>query len=201
MGTDVVRLYDEFDRHVADAKAGKLSPHDKTTLLAAVTPERIASTNPINFRQAAGLGQSVDWNSQKGHEAEVALGNTFDKESIESRFQRARHWLEKYNSQSLMTVRDERNTQHISSMTPEAKAHVNQLYTALQSGISDLKEINALVYAIPKVSTASDEENKVLQRNFFKDVYQLLIGGDKGPRLSTLLWAMDRQRALDLLSV
>jgi len=41
----------------------------------------------------------------------------------------------------------------------------------------------------------------VRQRAFFKDVYNLLIGKDAGPRLSTFLWAANRETVLRLLDI
>lgn len=199
--TEVFRLYNEFDRCVAQAKAGKLSEYEMTAITTATSDSGFVEGTPINFRQAAGLGQSVDWRVDKALEAERALGNDFDVASVESRFKRARYWLEEFNRESMMRVRETQNAEYLATMSDEAKVKVRQLQDALSQGMSDLTEINSLVYAIPKVSTASEEENKVLQRSFFKDVYQLLIGGDTGPRLSTLLWAMDRKLALQLLSI
>ena len=46
----------------------------------------------------------------------------------------------------------------------------------------------------------ADSALKKAQRAFFKDVYNLLIGKDTGPRLGTFLWAVDRKRVASLLA-
>ena len=69
----------------------------------------------------------------------------------------------------------------------------------LSNGENDIAKLEVLMYDIPKREGMSEEEKKKAQRDFFKDVYQLLIGKDTGPRLSTFLWATDRERVLGLL--
>ena len=80
-------------------------------------------------------------------------------------------------------------------------AYIAVLKQRLEGGLGDIKEIEALVYSIPKNESLSQKENVPLQRAFFKDVYNLLIGKDTGPRLSTFLWAVDRKTVLRLLDI
>ena len=86
-------------------------------------------------------------------------------------------------------------------MTDTRKDQITRLHTELKKNKeATIKELEMLVYDIPKSPNLSEEELKKEQRAFFKDVYNLLISKDTGPRLSTFLWAVDREQALKLLN-
>ncbi|MBQ2152991.1 MAG: lysine--tRNA ligase, partial [Clostridia bacterium] len=63
-----------------------------------------------------------------------------------------------------------------------------------------LDELNTKLYDVPKKVFGEDAENlKALQGDFFKSVYRLLLGKDKGPRLYLFLYAIDKESYLHLL--
>ena len=64
----------------------------------------------------------------------------------------------------------------------------------------EIKELEEFIYAIPKDPKLTQKENVPNQRAFFKDVYMLLIGKETGPRLSTFLWALPRDKVIMLLN-
>ena len=66
----------------------------------------------------------------------------------------------------------------------------------------DLEKLTYVLYEIPKREDITDEKKlKERQRLFFKDLYNLLISKDTGPRLATFLCALDREMILKLLEV
>ena len=86
-------------------------------------------------------------------------------------------------------------------MDDQRKAQIKRLREELEKNKeSDIKTLDALVYEIPKSPDLSEEELKKAQRAFFKDVYNLLINKDTGPRLGTFLWAVDKNAVLKLLT-
>ena len=64
-----------------------------------------------------------------------------------------------------------------------------------------LEKLTWLVYEIPKKPWFSEQEKKKAQRNFFKNVYRMLIGADTGPRLPTFLLALGKEKVKYLLDV
>ena len=68
----------------------------------------------------------------------------------------------------------------------------------------DLEPVTTLVYGVPKLARGLEldadptDEVKADQKEFFKLLYNLLVGKDRGPRLPTLIVALgaDRVRAL-----
>jgi lysyl-tRNA synthetase class 1 len=68
-----------------------------------------------------------------------------------------------------------------------------------------LEALTRLVYDVPKLSIGADldapptEETQKAQRAFFVNLYQLICSSDTGPRLPTLLLAIGREKACQLL--
>jgi lysyl-tRNA synthetase class 1 len=157
--------------------------------------------NAIPFKQAVALGQIVQWNKDKFHDLLVALHVEYDPNSLHMRMNRAKNWLEKYNPDEVIKLNDSVNTGYVEKMSEDAKAQVVKLRDELEKIHESVEELEKLVYSIPKDPTLTDKENAPKQKEFFKHIYNLLISKDAGPRLSTFLWAVDRQKVLELLKI
>ncbi len=106
---------------------------------------------------------------------------------------------------------DERNTYYLLN-EPNAE-FITTLKTKDIQLIHSLKELLgrkstmssddffSLLYAIPKISGATETENSTKQLHFFKQIYQLLFGKDSGPRLATFLWEIPEGTLDNLLDV
>jgi|GEM_PF-1727438 len=62
-------------------------------------------------------------------------------------------------------------------------------------------EFKKKLYAIPKKSEISDNENKSRQKHFFTLIYKLLFGKTSGPRLNHFLYEVDNTEVLKLLDI
>ncbi len=199
-GTEMIRQYDEFDREVTSFHEGTLPLNRQKALLQSVSSEELGrSAKPIPFRQAEALGQILQWSVERVCAFNERAKMGFSEESIATRLPCARRWLEMYNPEKLIVVRSESNSEYAKSMSPEGLSHVAQLREALASELADVEQLEKFVYSIPKLSSLGDSENKIRQRAFFKDVYNLIISRDTGPRLSTFLSALDRATVMNLL--
>ena len=175
--TEIYRQYDEYD-------------------------EEHKVENAIPFRQAVGFGQVVQWQVDKLTEILEALGHRYSRESIDRRLPLARNWLIKYNPDEVIKLNSAVNTKYAKTLSDIRKEQIKTLHDELKKGEAlTIQELDELVYRIPKSPEFSEEELKKEQRAFFKDVYNLLIGEDTGPRLGTFLWAIDRGQVLKLLSL
>jgi lysyl-tRNA synthetase class 1 len=175
--TEIYRQYDEYDTEHGEQKT-------------------------IPFRQAVGFGQIVQWQEDKLGEILTAIGLSYDKESIIRRLPLARNWLTKYNRDEMIVLNETMNKEFVETLTEGQKQLVQQLHDELQKMKgAEVSELETLVYAIPKLPNLNETELKKEQRAFFKNVYNLLIGKDTGPRLGTFLWAVDREKILSLLDI
>jgi lysyl-tRNA synthetase, class I len=196
--SDIFRQYDEFDRICSGSDA--LTALERRALDDA-RDAVVLRENPLPFRQAVGYGQIIQWDEEKLTQLLAGLGISHDVQSIRSRLPRAKTWLETYNESEMITLFDSVHAAYAATLTEATRGHVMLLRKFLSNTQASIGEIETLVYDIPKSPTASEDENKKLQREFFKHVYQLLIGKDTGPRLSTFLWAVPRDKVLSLLSL
>lgn len=202
--TEIFRQYDEFDREVKAYQAGEL-PRARTFAIEEAfgdISKLKSSNNSVPFRNLVGFGQIVQWDEGKLSNllAKGMLSMDYDETSIKERLPRARNWLVDHNPDQLITLLEKPNAEYAKRMPDEAKQYVAELHRSLSdTGGESVEDLEELVYSIPKDPKVSDDENKRAQRAFFKDVYQLLIGKDTGPRLSTFLWAVDRKKVIELL--
>ncbi len=175
--SDIYRQYDEYDMEHPEA-------------------------NSIPFRRAVGFGQLVQWDAKKLQTILEAMELSYSLESIRHRLLLAQNWLNKYNPEEMINLNSEINSEFITTLSDEQKSQVGNLYTQLKNcESSTISELEIITYSIPKSPELSEADLKKAQRAFFKTIYNLLIGQDRGPRLGTFLWAADRKRILDLLNI
>lgn len=197
--TELYRQYDEYDRACAAKAAGTLAAHEVRALEIAQDGSD-AFVNPIPFKQAVALGQILQWDAQKVLEISQALGQEYAPASL-VRLEKARAWLETYNPGEVIKLLPEVNSAYRDALTDEDRVQLDALREFLVANPdAPIAELETRVYDIPKKPEFTQKENSVLQRTFFKHVYNMLIGADAGPRLSTFLWAADRKRVLELLA-
>ncbi len=195
--TEVYRQYDEFDREIAAFQRGEASPaQEKILQFSGVTKDRPA---PLAFKQAVALGQITQWQSEKLLELAEKSGISCSASSIAARLPKAKAWLNTYNPEEIIALRETPNAEYIATLDDKRKSQISKLSDFLKGEISSVAALDEMLYSIPKDPALTEKELKTAQRGFFKDVYMLLIGKDTGPRLSTFLWAIDRAATLKLL--
>ncbi|HEY4211699.1 MAG TPA: lysine--tRNA ligase [Steroidobacteraceae bacterium] len=193
--SEVIRQYDEFDRETRNETA---EPWRRKVLgFSGITGA--SAQPPIPFKQAVGLGQIVQWDTDRVVDLEEKTGTAFSRDSIERRLPKARNWLTTYNPDEIIALRDSPNLDYAKTMDEKALAWVRRMKAFLATQPDSIAVIEAELYAIPKDPSLPEKEIKAQQRKFFKDVYNLLIGKETGPRLATFLWATDRSAVNRLL--
>lgn len=198
--TEVYRQYDEFDRAISSSIEGELQGAQQGAVAASLGKKDIQQlASPIPFKQAVALGQIAQWDEERVTELSELTGQNYSSDSISTRLAKARSWLQTYNEDKIIKLLSSRDTTYCENLSEEAKGHISALHAALLEEGQSIEELESVVYAIPKVAELTKKENSVRQRAFFKDVYNLLVGCDTGPRLSTFLWATERDRILKLL--
>ena len=200
--TEIYKQYSEFDESVAALQANTLEETEKISLIMSGVTTKKTLLSPIPFRQAISFGQVVQWDRAKLNAVLEGLDFQYTPSSIDARLTKARAWLETYNKEEVLTVRESANEEYAKRLGKKQIAHIRALRAELAENKNiSLKEIEKIMYDIPKEPGNTDKENVPRQKMFFKDVYNLLISRDAGPRLSTFLWALPRPRVLALLGV
>ncbi len=177
--TEIFRQYDEYDReHSGD--------------------------DVIPFRQAVAFGEILQWDIEKIYEILERIGFEYDRELVKERVERAKYWLEKYNPEKMIKIRDEVNEEYVEEMEEESKDSVRKVKQFLEENENPtIEELTTVLYDIPKtgMEDSSKRAIKEKQKLFYRDMYNLLISADQGPRLATFLYALDRKKILDLLDI
>lgn len=199
--SEIYRQYEEYDLDVEKMKKGEIDHVGTPALIWSLTTNEKPHTAPTSFRQAVAFGQIMQWDNSRVAKLFDMAGATYDQDALTIRLQKAKSWLETYNREEMIVVRTEHNTEYWTSMTDVQKANVKKLAEALLSGNLKEEEIEPLVYAIPKDDTLEQKENAARQRAFFKDVYNLVISKDTGPRLSTFIVALGMEKVGNLLKL
>jgi len=186
----IYRVYDEFDR--ANAK----TPIERYIALSHI-PGR--DLHAVAFKQLAGFCGIVQGNHDALELIFDRMGIPCKKELFAERLQKAENWLSEYAPEQRLMLREKRDDDYFNALTPTQKAWIVLLHNFLETKQISLEEATHTVYEIPKTDQPPDTDLTLLQRDFFKIIYHLLFGKEKGPRLGTFFAAVPKERYLSLL--
>lgn len=210
----VQNLYDHWDHFVAQATAPGAKPEQRATYRLTVESSagRVHSTpRPVSFRLLSAAADITQANREQMARIVAAhlpgplppAGVLLDE--LEPRLTCAiRYATELVPPEERTVIRDAFAKDVWEDLDDGARRGVDLLRTRAGDDWS-LEGLTMLVYAIPKLlldlpaDAASTSELKRAQREFFKVVYRLLIDGETGPRLPTLLLSIGRGTAERLL--
>ena len=196
----ILRQYFEFDRMYNEVKSGKANDLTKAILYNAEIEGRTVETVPMNL--LVQLGSVVDFKVDMLELVFRKIGTPYTFDQFSDRLDRAKFWLEQCSPESVNRLRATRNWEVYDTLSETQRAEVARLYAFISAGGYTLDELNAELYAIPKEFAPANMEEKALkgvQGAFFKNVYQLLIDKERGPRLYLFLYAIDPAQYVNLL--
>jgi len=196
----ILNQYFEYDKMQNEVKDGTANELTKTIIELSNIKGREIKTVPMSL--IVSLGSIVDFNPKMLELMFEKIGENYKIDDFKDRLALARHWLEVCNPDGMTHLRLYRNWEHFEQMDKIEKQEISQLYTVLLKDKLELEQLREELYAIPKrvrKTTEITPEVKKGQAKFFKNVYSLLIGKDKGPRLYLFLYAIDRAKYLHLL--
>jgi len=197
--SQIIRQYDEFDEKVNDYFNEKLSNSERQEIELSKTKEPLSRTR-ISFRQIASFGQIVQGNFSELKKMYDRIEQKYDEKLLKRRLEKSLVWVEKFAPEMKIRIRENPNTGYFKKLNKEEKEQIIRLRKELENNLS-AERLTALVYEIPKKSGMDEEKKKIAQRNFFKNVYQMLIDADTGPRLPTFLLALEKKKIEYLLNI
>ncbi len=197
--SQIIRQYDEFDQKVIDYYNERLSDIEKREIEFSKAKRPVAKIR-ISFRQIASFGQIVQGNFSELKKMYDRLEEKYDEKMLKERLEKSQAWIEKFNPEMKIRVREDANVSYFKKLNKEEKEQIMKLKEEMKKKMN-LDDLTALVYNIPKKPGMTDEKKKISQRNFFKNVYQMLINADTGPRLPSFLLALEKKKIEKLLDV
>jgi lysyl-tRNA synthetase class 1 len=196
--SEIIRQYDEFDEKIINYS--KLSEEEKREIDFAKIDKKPMQKTRVPFRQVASFGQISQGNFSELKNMFKEIKEKYNEEMLKIRLEKSQNWVEKFVPEMKIKVRETPNANYFKKLSKEEKEQVNKLKKKIKNNWT-MKKLTVLVYEIPKKPNMSEEDKKSAQRNFFKNIYQILIDKDTGPRLPTFLLALGDKRVEKLLSV
>jgi lysyl-tRNA synthetase class 1 len=199
--SQIIRQYDEFDREVLKYKENKLSPTEKRALeFANINPKKPLVKERVPFRQIGSFGQVAQGNFKELKNIYERIGEKYPDAILKQRLTKSQNWIDKFALEFKIHVRDKPNNPYYKNLTKEEKEQIDKFKEEFEK-YWNLEDLTTFVYAIPKKPGMTEDEKKVKQRGFFKNVYQMLIDADTGPRLPTFLLALGKEKVKKLLTI
>ena len=194
----ILRQYFEFDKQYNEYMDGTANEHVQSIIEYSLISDRKINTVPMGL--LVQLGSIVDFKVDMLETVFSKINQPYKYEDFAERLDLAKYWLENCAPENANKLVRYRNWEVYNELTEDGKKEIALLHDYLKNNTYTLDELNAELYAIPKKLFGEDAENlKELQGDFFKSVYRLLIGKEKGPRLYLFLYAIEKDSYVRLL--
>jgi lysyl-tRNA synthetase class 1 len=194
----ILQHYFEFDKQYAAFMEGAAKELNASVMEYSLIGGRGIETAPMGL--LVQMGSVVDFNVPMLELIFEKIGAPYKYEQFADRLSRARYWLEYCAPESANRLNTRRNWAYYQTLDDGAKREAALLFGYIRKGGYSLEELKAELYAIPKRVYGDDAQDlKRIQGEFFTNIYQLLIGKGKGPRLYLFLYAIDPERYAWLL--
>ena len=186
---EILRQYFEFDKMLTQVREGGANEFTQEIMGYCEIPGREVKAVPM--AQLVSFGSIVEFDPAMLATIFGKIGTPFAQEDFEERVGLAKYWLYQCSPESIYTLRAAPDREYFEALTEEEQAEIRLLHAYLTEESYDLDELQARLYAIPA--------DKQSQARFFRNVYRLLIGADRGPRLYLFLFALERESYIGLL--
>ena len=201
LSDEILRQYFEFGKMLTIYLNGTADENTKRIMENSLIDGR--KFVPVPMGQLVDLGSVVDFNPEMMEKLFEKIGTPYKIEDFKELFERAKFWLRTCSPESEYVILEKRNWPYWRTMNDKERECVRQLKEYIEKGGYTLDSLQAELYAIPKRVWPEKAEDKnalkEVQSKFFKDVYNLTLARDKGPRLYLYLFAVDSSRYLKLL--
>ena len=201
LSDEILRQYFEFGKMVGAVRAGTADENTKRIIENSLIEGR--NFVPVPMSQLVDLGSVVDFNPDMMEKLFQKIGTPYTKEEFSELFEKAKFWLKTCSPESEYNILKKRNWKYWRTMAEPERACVRALHDYIAAGGYTLDSLQSELYAIPKQVFPDKAEDKnalkQVQSKFFQDVYNLILGRDRGPRLYLYLFAVDADRYLRLL--
>ena len=195
----ILRQYFEFDKQYNQYINGEADEHI-SSIIEYCLIDKNKKINTVPMSLLVQLGSIVDFNVPMLETVFEKINQPYKYSEFAERLELAKNWLENCAPESANKLLPYRNWDIYNSLDEDVKKEITLIHDYLQNNEYSLDELNTELYAIPKKVFGENAENlKSLQGTFFKSVYQLLLGKEKGPRLYLFLYAIEKDSYVKLL--
>jgi len=186
---EILRQYFEFDKMLTQVREGKANELTQDVMGFCAISGREVKTVPM--AQLVSFGSIVEFDPAMLETIFGKIGAPFTQEDFDERVGLAKYWLYQCSPESVNRLLETPDQAYFDGLAEEEQAEIRLLHQYLLEEEYDLDTLQTKLYAIP-----ADKQH---QARFFKNVYRLLIGADRGPRLYLFLYALERESYIGLL--
>ncbi|WP_224766330.1 lysine--tRNA ligase [Nocardioides campestrisoli] len=209
-GPEVVRLYDEWDalgRKAADPakRDAAVLAHERAVGPAAgpLPTSRVS----VPFRTLSSVADVTAGSAELISQVIGQVGYAHESVAdLEPRLSKAMQWTAEFvPAEDRTIVRETPDAERLAALEPRERQWLDLLLANLPTEL-ELEAVTTVVYGVPKlahglaVDDAPTDEVKTDQKAFFRLLYNLLVGKDRGPRLPTLIVALGADKVRELLA-
>ena len=196
---EILRQYFEFDKALNDYRAGIGDERLNAIMYNVEVPGHEVRTVPMG--QLVQLGSTVDFNLDALETVFEKIGTPFKREEFAERLALAKFWLEQCSPENAYKLRSIRDFAVFDALSDDEKQEIRLLFEHLSTVDDSLDDLNTFLYSVSRTVFPGGDDKAIKQKQgrFFKNVYQLLLNKEKGPRLYLFLHAIDKARYLPLL--
>jgi len=196
LGLGLLNLYDEFDRveRIYFGLERAKNPEEEEELRRTYelsmpkVPERLIAQAPFRFLVTLVQMPHLDEEGiirvlrEQGHVPENLSEE--DLERIRLRIRLAKNWVEKYAPENVKFKLLEELPQL--DLKPEIREAMRELADLIETNAFTVDELNNAIFDVAK-------KRGIPSREWFKALYNLFIGKDRGPRLAPFLASLDKE--------
>ena len=197
---EILRQYFEFDKSYNMYKSGMASELISEIMDFSQIYGREIKTVPM--QQLVSFGSIVEFSPELLETIFAKIGNPYKREDFVERMMLAKYWLVNCSPESINHLRTEFDHEYFNSLSLEEQRELVLLSEYLSEQEYSMDDLQNFLYAVPssiRGEIPDSNELKKLQASFFKNVYNLLLGNEKGPRLYLFLYALDKEQYMHLL--
>lgn len=108
--------------------------------------------------------------------------------------------LARISSKDLYCLNQNPNYAYAKFLSQSEMQEIKKLIKILDSDFASYEELEALMFEFVKKKNVSPEKNKENQKTLFRNLYNLLLGKDSGPRIAKLIFSADRKQVKRILA-
>ena len=194
----IQRQYAEFDKMLDSYINNELDEYNTTVMELALGNRPAEKRIPFNI--LVNLAPLVNYDRNLLEKILKKLGYNFNKIS-QIRFDKVEYLLKNYNKPEIFELLSDKNTNYYNNLSDKEKNDIKKVYNLVKDAdkLTD-EQIQQGMYNIINNPALSKKENMNLQMSFFKNLYNLLFGKDKGPRLYLYFATINPKDYMELLN-
>jgi len=198
LGNDVPRIYGEFDKlynkYYEDTDSLDENTKRVMDIILANTKKIVNPPFNILVTLYSISNEKVDLIEEMFQK----IGMNFTVDDLQDRLSKVSYWLKNYSPNMLIKLKTEPDFEYFNTLDDEIKGWISSFCSLIKVN-SNPDELTSKLYEIPKKEFLDEKTNKSNQLLFFKAMYRLLIGQDRGPMLSTLILALGAKNILPII--